>query len=364
MFDPPRAEVPAAVADCRRAGVRAVMVTGDDVETARAVGAEVGLDPTDATTGVEVAAMDDRELRDRVESVEVFARVAPDQKVRVLEALQANGHRVAMTGDGVNDAPGVRRADVGVAMGDRGTDVTVAASDVVLRDDNFATIRDAVAEGRAVFDNIRKFVTLLLSANAGEVATVFVGVLVGSALFPTLFAARTEALVLTPVMLLWINLVTDGPPALALGADPGAPDVLDRPPRPSAEGVVDRRVGATIAVIGATLTVAGLSVFFDRLRATTSLVAAQTALFTFFVVAEMGLVWVIRRRFGARALSNPWLVAAVAASLALQALVLYTPAAAAFGVVPPDAAGWWRVVAAVAAVLAVNHGVSLALGRR
>jgi Ca2+-transporting ATPase len=224
----------------------------------------------------------------------------------------------------------------------------------VLRDDNFATIRDAVAEGRGIFDNIRKFVNLLLSANAGEVLTVFVGVLIGSALFPRLFAAQSEALILTPVMLLWINLVTDGLPALALGVDPKADDVLDREPRDDGESVIDRRVALSVATIGVTVTAAGLALFFESLRTFESLVRAQTLLFTFFVVAEMGIIQVIRRRFGASLLSNPWLIAAVAASLLLQLAVLYTPLAGLFDVFPLGIADWERIGLAVVVVLAVN----------
>jgi Ca2+-transporting ATPase len=358
MIDPPRPEVPDAIADCRRAGIRVVMATGDNLETAKAIGAEIGFDPEGAMTGSELADLSDEELEAVVREVEVFARVTPEHKVRVLQALQANGHTVAMTGDGVNDAPGVRNADVGIAMGQRGTDVTKEASDMVLRDDNFATIRDAVAEGRGIFDNIQKFVNLLLSANAGEVLTVFVGVLIGSALFPELFAAQSEALILTPVMLLWINLVTDGLPALALGVDPKADDVLDREPRDAGESVIDRRVALSVLTIGVTVTVAGLALFFESLRAFESLVRAQTLLFTFFVVAEMGLIQVIRRRFGARLLSNPWLVAAVVASLGLQLAVLYTPLAGLFDVFGLGVPGWERIGLAVVVVLAINAVVS------
>ncbi|WP_380677739.1 cation-translocating P-type ATPase [Salinigranum sp. GCM10025319] len=363
MIDPPRPEVEGAVADCRRAGIRVVMVTGDNLETAKAIGREIGFDPEGAMTGTEIAACSDAELREAVEEVEVFARATPEHKVRVLEALQANGHTVAMTGDGVNDAPGLRNADVGIAMGLRGTDVTKEASDMVLRDDNFATIRDAVAEGRGIFDNIQKFVNLLLSANAGEVLVVFVGVLVGSVLFPDLFASQSEALVLTPVMLLWINLVTDGLPALALGVDPKADDVLDRPPRDPDESVIDWRVALSVLTIGVTVTVAGLALFFESLAAFESLVRAQTVLFTFFVVAEMGIIQVIRRRFGASLLSNPWLVAAVAASLALQLVVLYTPLSGLFDVFALDVAGWERIALAVGAVLAANALLSRAYDR-
>jgi Ca2+-transporting ATPase len=352
------------VADCRDAGIRVVMVTGDNAITASAIGESIGFDPTGALTGPELDDLTDAELRDVVEDVEVFARVAPTHKVRVLKALQANDHAVAMTGDGVNDAPGLRNADVGISMGIRGTDVTKEASDMVLQDDNFATIRDAVAEGRAIFDNIQKFVNLLLSANTAEVLIVFLGVLVGSALFPDLFASQAEALILTPVMLLWINLVTDGLPALALGVDPKAPDVLDRPPREPGHSVIDRDVVISVLTIAATATVAGLALFFEALSATGSLVRSQTLLFTFLVVAEMGLVQVIRRRFGARLLSNRWLLAAVAGSLALHLAVLYTPLADLFDVVRLGLPGWQVVAVAVGAVLVVNAVLSSVLRRR
>jgi Ca2+-transporting ATPase len=363
MLDPPRPEVSDAVADCRNAGIRVVMVTGDNLETAKAVGSKVGFDPAGATTGPEVEALSDADLGRVVEDVEVFARATPEHKVRVLQALQGNDHTVAMTGDGVNDAPGLRNADVGISMGIRGTDVAKEASDMVLQDDNFATIRDAVAEGRGIFDNIRKFVNLLLSANTGEVLTVFVGVLVGSAFFPRLFASRAEALILTPVMLLWINLVTDGLPALALGVDPKADDVLSRDPRDPGESVIDERVALSVVSIGVTVTVVGLALFFQSLRTFESLVHAQTFLFAFFVVAEMGIIQVIRRRFGASVFSNRWLVAAVAASLVLQLLVLYTPVADVFGVVALELSDWAHIGTGVVVVLLVNVLLSLAYDR-
>jgi len=363
MIDPPREEVDTAVTDCRAAGIRVVMVTGDNLETAKAIGAQIGFDPEGAMTGTEVERTSDDELERIMEDVEVFARMAPEHKVRVLHALQANDHRVAMTGDGVNDAPGVRGADVGIAMGIRGTDVTKEASDMVLQDDNFVTIRDAIAEGRGIFDNIRKFVNLLLSANVGEVLTVFAGVLVGTALFPDLFAAQSEALILTPVMLLWINLVTDGLPALALGVDPKADDVLDREPRSRDEPVIDEQVAVSVLTIGVVLTVVGLGVFFEALATSQSLVVAQTLLFTFFVVSEMGIIQLIRRRFGQTAFSNRWLVGAVALSLLLQLLVLYTPVADLFDVYAIDLAGWTRIGLALAVVLVGNYALSLAFQR-
>ncbi len=363
MIDPPRPEVAEAVKDCRKAGIRVVMATGDNLETGKAVGEEVGFDPEGALTGADVEAMEDEELRAKAESVEVFARVSPEHKVRLLEALQNRGHRVAMTGDGVNDAPAVRNADVGISMGIRGTDVTREASDMVLRDDNFATIRDAVAEGRTIFDNIRKFVNFLLSANAGEVLAVFFGVLVGGALFPERFAARSEALVLTPVMLLWINLVTDGLPALALGVDPRTPGIMDRPPRPSEEGVIGGRVLASVLALGAAITVVGLVLFFRGLEATGDLVLAQTLLFTFLVTIEMVIIQVIRGRYGLGPLSNRWLVAAVTSSIGLQLLVLYSPLQEFFRVRALSIGQWGWIGLAAAAFTLLAVAASRTLSR-
>jgi Ca2+-transporting ATPase len=358
MLDPPREEVPGAVADCRRAGVRVVMATGDDPDTARAIGRQIGFDAEGALTGRDVEVMDESDLREAVERVEVFARVEPGHKLRIARALRENGHVVAMTGDGVNDAPALRGADVGIAMGQRGTDVAKGASDMVLRDDDFATIRDAIAEGRGIFDNVRKFVNYLLSANAGEVLVVFVGVLVGTFLFPEAFASQSEALVLTPVMLLWVNLVTDGLPALALGADPKADDVLSRPPRPAGEPVVDDRMLVSIAAIGVSMCLTGLALYFFTLAATGDIVRAQTLLFTFLVAVEVVRIQVIRARYGHSVLSNRWLVGAVSLTLTLQVLVLYTPASALFGVVAPTAAEWSWIALAGIAFLGLSVGAS------
>ena len=363
MIDPPRPEVADAVADCRDAGIRVVMATGDNRTTAMAIGEQIGFDPTGAMTGQEIDALAEGELAERVEDVEIFARVSPSHKVQLLEALQDNGHDVAMTGDGVNDAPALRNADVGIAMGQRGTDVAQQASDMVLQDDNFTTIRDAVAEGRGIFDNIRKFVNYLLSANAGEVLAVFVGVLVGTVLFPTLFAARTEALVLTPVMLLWVNLVTDGLPALALGADPAAEGILDRPPRGTGDHVIDRRMAASVAAIGVGMAATGLGLFFAGLRETGSLVRAQTLLFTFLVVVEVVRIQVIRARYGLSIGSNPWLVAAVLVTLVLQLLVLYTPLNALFGVDSLPSSAWAAIGVGFVVFLLLNLVASAALDR-
>ncbi|MFB6191123.1 MAG: cation-translocating P-type ATPase [Candidatus Nanohaloarchaea archaeon] len=357
MIDPPREEVREAVEDCRNAGIRVVMATGDNVETARAIGKEIGFDPEGAMTGEEVEELGDEELQERVKDVEVFARVSPEHKVRILEALKANGHNVAMTGDGVNDAPALKNSDVGIAMGERGTDVAKQSSDMVLQDDNFVTIRDAIAEGRGIFDNIRKFVNYLLSANAGEVFVVFLGVLAGSFLFPGIFSSNSEALILTPVMLLWINLVTDGLPALALGTDPKSEGIMERKPRGKEEPVINRRMMASIFGMGALMAVAGLPLFFHAVTGP-GLVVAQTLLFTFLVAVEMVRIQTIRSRYGQSVLSNNWLVAALASSLILQLLVLYTPLKDYFGTFAVGAQGWTWIAAAVLGFIGLTYGIA------
>jgi Ca2+-transporting ATPase len=347
MIDPPREEVPGAIMDCRRAGIRVVMVTGDNMATAKAIGEQIGFDTAGAMTGNDVDRLSDAEIQESARRVEIFARVSPHHKLRLLQALQRAGHRVAMTGDGVNDAPALRGADVGVAMGQRGTEVAKQASDMVLRDDNFATLKNAIAEGRGIFDNIRKFITFLLSANAGEIGIVFVGVIVGSLFFPEFFAGSEEMLILTPAMLLWINVVTDGLPALALGADPKTPDIMHRPPRPASEPVIDRAVAVSIAAIGATMTVAGILLFFHVLSSTRDAVLAQTLLFTLLVLAEMVAIQVIRSPYKQTIFSNRWLVAAVLSSLALHLAVLYTPLSHPFGVTAISASSWGLLAGAV-----------------
>lgn len=349
MIDPAREEVPDAVADCRDAGIDVVMVTGDNIQTATAIGKQIGFDPTGAMTGADVAELSDAELAEAVTTTEIFARVSPDHKVRILDAVLSNDHNVAMTGDGVNDAPALKRADVGISMGERGTDVAQQSSDMVLLDDNFATIRDAIAEGRGIFDNIRKFVNFLLSANAGEVLAVFFGVLIGSAFFPSLFAGQSKALILTPVMLLWINLVTDGLPALALGIDPKMEGIMDREPRGTDEPVINHRIMSSILVIGGVIALLGLPLFFYGLELTEDLIVAQTLLFTFIVIAEMVWAQIIRSRYELSLFTNPWLIGAIASSLALHLGVLYTPLSEYFGVIGLSPTQWlWMGLAVVA----------------
>jgi hypothetical protein len=236
MIDPPRDEARAAVQTCRSAGIRPVMITGDHPATALAIGRELGLvdGAGRAVTGVELDALSDDALTADVERIAIYARVTAEHKLRVVRAWQRRGQVVAMTGDGVNDAPAVKAADIGIAMGITGTDVTKEASDMVLTDDNFASIVTAVEEGRGIYDNIQKFIHYLLSCNAGEVLLMLVAAVAG---WPPPLAA---------IQILWLNLVTDGLPALALGLEPPEPDIMQRPPRPPQQPVITRRQGLVI----------------------------------------------------------------------------------------------------------------------
>jgi len=348
MIDPARPEVADAIVTTREAGIDVKMVTGDNVRTAAAIADSLGMDG-DVMEGSEVEELGDDELRERVEEVTVFARTSPEHKVRILQALQAAGHIVAMTGDGVNDAPALKNADVGVAMGERGTDVAKQASDVVLLDDNYATIARAVERGRAIFDNVWKFVAYLLSANVAEVAIVFLASLAGY-------------LVLPAVQLLWINLLTDGLPALALGADPESGDVMERPPRDPGRGIVGRPMLGLIGGTGAVTTAVMLAVLFLALAGSAQMTDyAMTMVFTGFVVLEFGKLYVIRWLRETPTLTNRWLAGAVALSLALQLAVLYTPLSTYFGTVPLALADWGILagvlVVCLPAYLAVAVGV-------
>lgn len=346
MIDPPREEVGAAVQDCRDAGIDVIMATGDRAETAEAVGEEIGFDSGEVLTGKEIESLERQELEDRVEDVEIFARVEPRHKVDILEALEADGRKVAMTGDGVNDAPALKKSPVGIAMGKRGTDVAKQSSDMILQDDNFVSIRDAIAEGRGIFDNIRKFVNYLLSANAGEVMTVFFGILLGAMFYPEMFRDASEAVILTPVMLIWFNFVTDGLPALALGSDEKSDGIMDRSPRGRDEPVINRRMIASMTGIGAIMASVGLGLYFSALNMGYRLAGAQTLLFTFFVMIELVRIQTVRQRYGLSFLSNRWLVAAIASSVMLQLLVIYTSLHRYFEVIVLGLTEWMYIGAA------------------
>ncbi len=278
MIDPPRSEVPPALEKGRKAGIRTIMITGDYPRTAQAIAESIGLMQAGhhVLTGPELNKMDDNALEDQVEETDVYARVSPEHKLRIVEALQANGEVVAMTGDGVNDAPSIKRADIGIAMGITGTDVAKESADMVLTDDNYASIISAVEQGRVIYSNIRKFVYYLLSCNLAEIATIFIGTLV------------TRSSPLTAIQLLWLNLITDGAPALALATEKGDPDIMDHPPRPTSEPIINRFMQAgiaiqTVAITAATLTAyfIGLSLFPDQIE------IAETMAFVSLSLSEL-----------------------------------------------------------------------------
>ncbi len=333
MIDPPRKEARAAVARTKGAGIRPVMITGDHPATAVVIAEELGiLDNGRVMTGSELMTASDETLVREANVVSVYARVNLADKVRIVKALQGAGAVVAMTGDGVNDAPALKAADIGVAMGIAGTDVSREAADMVLTDDNFASIVAAVEEGRAIFSNIRKFLRYLLSSNVGEVLTMFAGV----SLADVIGMKVEEGAVVLPLLatqILWINLVTDGAPALALGLDPPDVDVMNRAPRPTGEPVVTRRMWGGILLVGAIMA-AGTLLVFDAslpgglLEGAGDLRYAQTMAFTTLVLFQMFNVLNARseeRSAFADLLTNNWLWAAIGLSLILQIAVVHVP---------------------------------------
>ncbi len=360
MIDPPRVEAKDAVARAKAAGIRPIMITGDHPVTAAVIAAELGItSDRRALAGAELEKMSDEALRRSVQEVSVFARVNPEHKLRIVKALQAGGLIVAMTGDGVNDAPALKTADIGVAMGITGTDVSKEAADIVLADDNFASIVAAVEEGRAVFSNIRKFLRYLLSSNIGEVLTMFFGVLFADmlGLVPT---GAGVALPLVATQILWVNLVTDGAPALALGIDPAHPAAMRRPPRPRGEGVLTQPMWAGIVFVGAITAIGTLGVLDASLpggliEGSGDMRYGQTMAFNTLVLFSLFTVFNARsdeRSAFADLFSNKWLWGAVVLSLALQAAVIYTPfLQQAFATVGLNARDWLLCTAVASSVL-------------
>ncbi|MBU1640852.1 MAG: cation-translocating P-type ATPase, partial [Proteobacteria bacterium] len=323
MIDPPRPEVFAALDLCRKAGVRVIMITGDYPETAKAIGAEVGISGG-VLTGAQMDTISDDELDAALnDGVNIFARVVPEHKQRIVTMLQQQKHTVAMTGDGVNDAPALKKANIGIAVGS-GTDVAKEAADFVLTDDSFAHIVGAIEEGRGIYDNIQKSIMLLLSGNLGEVLIVFLAVILGM------------NLPLTAVMLLWINMVTDGAPALAYSVDGYSDRIMERPPKPKDEGILPGDKLLLLLVLGVVGTAIALALFMFSGGSGNDgrLDLARTMVFCFVVCYEMVLVFVIRQGYGVRFFTNPFIWLSVLVSFALQALILYTPLAQYFGVSP------------------------------
>ena len=360
MIDPPRPEARDAVTRARRAGIRPLMITGDHPRTAAVIARELGIAvDARALTGAELDALDEAAMERAAAEVSVYARVNPEHKLRIVAALQRRGAIVAMTGDGVNDAPALKKADIGIAMGINGTDVSREAADMVLADDNFASIVAAVEEGRAIFGNIRKFLRYLLSSNIGEVLTMFGGVVFASQI--GLRGERgTVVLPLLATQLLWINLVTDGAPALALGIDPPDAGVMDRPPRPAGEGVLTPRMWRGILFVGVimgagTLLVLDASLPGGLIDGSGTLPHAQSMAFTTLMLFQSFNVLNARsdeRSAFVRLFTNAWLWVALGLSVVLQVMVTYVPALQrAFGTVALTAADWLTCVAVASVVL-------------
>jgi Ca2+-transporting ATPase len=320
MIDPPRKEALYAVQKCRMAGIKPIMITGDHKITATAIAKELNIYQSGekVLTGADLEEIGEERLEKMVNSISVYARVSPKHKLMIVRALKKHGHIVAMTGDGVNDAPAIKEADIGVAMGITGTDVTKEASSMVLLDDNFATIVAAIEEGRVIYSNIRKFIRYLLSCNIGEVLTMFLGMLVGL------------PIPLLPIQILWVNLVTDGLPAIALGLEPPEKDIMMRPPRKSNDNVFSDGLLSLIILRGTLLGVSTLAVFISILYFTRDITLARTGAFVTLVLTQLTHVFECKSErktiFEISLLDNMYLVLAVLCSLAMILSVVYVPA--------------------------------------
>jgi Ca2+-transporting ATPase len=308
MMDPPRKEAKIAVEQCEKAGINVVMITGDNKDTAAAIASELGiLRDGKVLTGPELEKISDDEFKEVVNKVNVYARVFPEQKVRIVEALKSRGQVVAMTGDGVNDAPALKRAAIGVAMGS-GTDVAKESSDMLLQDDNFATIVDAVEEGRTIFDNIKRFVKFQLSTNIGAILTI------------TSASLMNLPIPFNPIQILWINIIMDGPPAQSLGVEPSEPDVMERPP--TTGNIISKRNLIRIAIAGVVMSLGTLILYIYKLNSGATTIEAMTVAFTVFVMYQIFNVFNCKAK---GKLPNKTLLIAVAASFLLQVCAIYVP---------------------------------------
>ena len=361
MMDPPREEAKRAIAACHDAGIRVIMITGDNPETARAVAGELGIfAPGDAgvVTGTEMDTWSDEDFRASVGNVRVFARVNPEHKLRIVRALQDNGGVVAMTGDGVNDAPAIIRADIGIAMGLTGTEVTKDVSDMVIMDDNFASIERAVEEGRVIYENILKSARFLITCNLGELAAITLALLAGL------------ASPLAPIQILWMNIVTDSPPALALAMDPMDPDTMKRPPRRPKQQILTWQSSSDLIITGLVIALVTLGVFAGYLAGGPEMAAkAGTIAFSVIVISQLFTAIAYsgsreRSLFGTGVFRNPWLWAAVGFGLATQVLITeWGPVMGVFGTVPLGLADWGLVLLVALAPVVVVEGMKIWRGR-
>ena len=366
IIDPPRPEAAVAIGEAHRAGIRVMMITGDHPQTAVRIAEDLGIVEPGAValTGPELDRLDEHALAEAVRETSVYARVAPKHKLQIIDTLQADGKIVAMTGDGVNDAPALKSADIGIAMGmTTGTEVTKQAANMILADDNFATIVEAVREGRGIFDNIKKFLRYLLSSNMGEVLTVFLGVVFAGVIGLT-GTGEAVVLPLLATQILWINLITDSGPALAMGVDPETEDVMARPPRKLTERVIDTRMWAGVLEIGAVMAMVTLLTIDMYLpgglvEGTQELERARTAAFTVLVFCQLF------NCFNARSETlsafrhlfvNRWLWGAIALSVVLQIAVVHIGFLnTAFGTVPLSWDQWLVCIAMASVVLWFNE---------
>ena len=354
MIDPPRPEAKQAIERCDQAGVKSVMITGDHKKTAVAIARELGLLKEGlALTGVELDSLSQAELEEMVERIEVYARVSPAHKLRVVEALAKRGHVVAMTGDGVNDAPALKKADIGIAMGITGTDVTTEAADMVLTDDNFASIVAAIEEGRGIFSNIKKYLMYLLSSNIGEIL-----LMAGAILFGPLLGLPAGAIPLVAIQILWVNLATDGLPAIALSVDPPAPDLMKQKPRPRGQGVFTKEVVTLMVVGGVWSCLVNLGVFKWALDVGRGMLEAQALCFLTLVLIQFFKAYNFRSDkqsiFKIGFFKNRWLNITILWEIALLAVIVYTPVLQpSFRTFPLSGFDWLLVVLLAATVFPV-----------
>ena len=347
-LDPPRPEAIAAIAKCHKAGISVKMITGDHALTAKAIAAQIGLDgDVLVLTGRELASHTDEELADAVEEADVFARVGPEQKLRLVRALQSRGHVVAMTGDGVNDAPALRQADIGIAMGITGTDVSKEAADMILTDDNFASIEAAVEEGRGIFDNLTKFIVWTLPTNFGEGLVILAAVLFGATL-PIL-----------PVQILWINMTTAVLLGLMLVFEPKEAGTMDRPPRDPQAPILTGMLQIRILIVSLTMLAGCFGLFFWETARGSTLAEARTVAVNVFVMVELFYLYncrsFTRSTFSIGLFSNPWLIGGSAVMIAFQLLFTYTPF---MNTLFPSAPIGWESWLPILCVAAVAHGAA------
>jgi Ca2+-transporting ATPase len=332
MIDPPREGVKESIATCKTAGIEIVLITGDHKLTAIAIAKELGLfkEGDKALSGDELDNLSDEKLDSIIEDIVIYARVSPEHKVRILNALKKKGHIVAMTGDGVNDAPALKKSDIGVAMGITGTDVAKEASDMVLTDDNFASIVSAVEEGRGIYNSIKQFVQYTLSSNLGEIVVIFLAILIG---WP---------LPLIAIQILWVNLLTDGLPGLALGLDPFSKDIMKKPPRKRKENIISKEVIQNILIVGFVMGIGTLFMFYSY---GVELDKARSIAFTTLIMFQLFNVLTYRaKNFKINIKTSGFLIGSVIISLLMQLAILYTPLNVAFKIVPLGLFDWIKIL--------------------